>query len=62
MLINSFFKVAKVVPVSLRPVCLMSTNKPGGKAEKTWKDRDTAQEKDFFNKEDGCYISLLKFF
>lgn len=52
MLLNSVFKSLK--PSLRLPIFAFSSQNQGGNS-KTWKDRDSAQEKDFFNKEDGYF-------
>ena len=53
MLLNSVFKSLK--PSLRLPIFAFSSHNQSGGAGKTWKDRDSAQEKDFFNKEDGYF-------
>ena len=50
MLLNSVFKSLK--PSLRLPIFAFSSQNQSGGGSKTWKDRDSAQEKDFFNKED----------
>lgn len=51
MLLTTIFKAARPAFRSSGRLAMSTTNKPG--PQKTWKERDSAQEKDFFNKEDG---------
>ena len=56
------FKTIKPVIRLQNPILRTVSTKggPAGSKEKTWKDRDSAQEKDFFNKQDGFYFFSLK--